>query len=233
MKGTYIDLEDQNNKYGSVVLDIERYIFYIFLNEEYTPTPEKMEILLSDDQNKFITPHVIFNNFKLENRNGDIVREGVALQLQGDTEPLSGRFLPDDNFDENGILDWEEYVLDALRLTEAESDYNHEKVIVLIHECECAFEKNYGTLDNKIEFYVAYRKYHNDEEQETKYSYYTYKDFVDPEKEYNPFDLEISKDPEGINTHIIPYTKETWDKLVQLSNKSCDEIDKIKKMVAE
>ena len=235
MIGTYVELHDQKNEFGTVFLNVENFTFYLFFNEQYCPDPQIVKTISLDQQNTFLTPYVTFNNFKLVDRTDTVIKEGVAIQLRGNVEPMSETdIVPDDNFDKDGKINWQPYVFDVLRLTELDGLKNYEKVIVIYSDCSTKFLENSIEVFNSVNIQVLFRR------ANTIYglshegvSYYGYKDVIPPETEFNCFDLETVNNPEKDCKAIIPYDNETWKKLIELTNQNYNYIDKIEDIIEE
>ena len=230
MHSTYIRLDEQENKYGTVVLDAEAYTFYLFLKEEYQPTKEQLSIGFVDMNQKRLYVHGVFDHYTLTSHDGEVFQEGYAILLYGYSH--NEKVV---EFDAVGKIDWEPYVAELSKKIDFNYTEDYEKIIAVFTESDDnQFEKNYAFFSNSIEVSVFFRKKRfNRTTGESKYLYYEYKENdIDPEKEFDIDDIIYRSDSEeGEGVHLIPYEAETWKELIRLVNSGYNPLNGIDALV--
>ena len=217
----FIPLPKLNNQYGEVVLDARHHRFHLFLNEDLHPNMKQVGYLNRVHQNK-ITECVTFDYVTLQSER-KVFRQGYALIFDAVKADFNSMPTPlSCDFSWHSAVSAYKHILKAglVKMSDIE------KIIILNHSFSDDHKKRYKKEASlNVHIHVALRMNEGD-----KYIYYDIPDERSVEINYIPGKDDIAfYAPDNVT--VIPYTKETYDKLCIMIDESIDCVQKMRKQV--
>ena len=213
MEGYYVNLEEQQNEFGDVFLDVKNHIFYLFLNDEYL-----LEEDLLDDQ-KFYTPAglVDFSYHTLLGKEDKVLREGWSFALSGQRREID----TEERFGKDGKIRWNICMSEWRGLYGQNDDQEYEKLIAITNSSENNFNCNYIYVNSEVEMQVVLRKTFAKGTEDEKVVFYEYKCLsYDPDQEFDCCKVQYMTNMDPDTTTFYRYTKELWDGLTKIADTS-------------